>query len=246
MGRRYRRRYRSSRYSLEGLVFLAVIGTLSQIKIETILFYGVLIIGVGLAAFIFYKRHKKKLILESGIDIIDNMEGVKFEELLLMHFQKQGYKGHLTPTTNDYGADLIVENNGQKTVVQAKRWKQTVGIEAVQQVIGAIKHYNATMGIVITNSNFTQQARNLAKTNSIEMWDRKVLISFMRKNNGREMAKSVSYVETTYENNSNNSDPVVEQCPDCGKQLNMRNGKNGKFWGCAGYPICRYTKELGA
>lgn len=28
-------------------------------------------------------------------------------------------------------------------------------------------------------------------------------------------------------------------CPDCGKALRRRNGANGFFWGCTGYPECR-------
>ncbi len=39
----------------------------------------------------------------------------------------------LTPETGDYGADLVLSKDGRKIVVQAKRWKNVVGIEAVQQ-----------------------------------------------------------------------------------------------------------------
>jgi predicted RNA-binding Zn-ribbon protein involved in translation (DUF1610 family) len=33
-------------------------------------------------------------------------------------------------------------------------------------------------------------------------------------------------------------------CPRCGKTLVLRNGRNGKFYGCAGYPDCRFTKNI--
>lgn len=239
MGRRYYRRYRRRKKdSFEGLMALVFLIVIFQIKIKTILFLAAFIlIGVVL-----YRRHKRRLILESGIDIIDRMDGVKFEEVLSVHFQKQGYKTQFTPTTNDYGADLVIEKGGEKIVVQAKRWKQVVGIEAVQQAIGAIKHYNAARGMVITNSTFTQQAKNLARTNHIELWDRKTLINFLRSENGREMAERVYELDTLIENNSlGNQQPEI--CPACGKVLTLRHGKYGKFWGCSGFPICRYTKE---
>ncbi len=35
-----------------------------------------------------------------------------------------------------------------------------------------------------------------------------------------------------------------ETCPDCGKPLIERWGRNGKFIGCSGYPECRYTRPL--
>ncbi len=33
-------------------------------------------------------------------------------------------------------------------------------------------------------------------------------------------------------------------CPKCGEMLVQRNGKYGRFWGCSGYPECRYTEKM--
>ena len=33
-------------------------------------------------------------------------------------------------------------------------------------------------------------------------------------------------------------------CPRCGGTLVIRNGKNGQFYGCSGYPRCRFTLPL--
>lgn len=35
----------------------------------------------------------------------------------------------------------------------------------------------------------------------------------------------------------------VPICPRCGNLLKKRNGKFGEFWGCAGFPDCRFTKD---
>ena len=32
-------------------------------------------------------------------------------------------------------------------------------------------------------------------------------------------------------------------CPRCGRKLVLRHGKNGSFFGCAGYPSCKFTKS---
>lgn len=37
---------------------------------------------------------------------------------------------------------------------------------------------------------------------------------------------------------------TTETCPECGKSLIIRWGRNGKFIGCSGYPDCRYTRPL--
>lgn len=35
-----------------------------------------------------------------------------------------------------------------------------------------------------------------------------------------------------------------EKCPECGKDLIYRDGRNGKFIGCSGFPDCKFTKAI--
>lgn len=222
---------------LPGIVVLVIIilwvktGSLSTTA-TVLVVVAALFLGVG---YFLYRRKRKKL-LESGIDIIDNMSGKMFEEMLLEHFRKLGFKGTTTATTADYGADLILTKNNVKYVVQAKRWKQNVGIEAVQQIVAAIKHYNADKGIVITNSYFTKNAENLALSNQVELWDRDKLINILSQARGKELAEEVAQAK-----NLENS--VEEICPRCGNKLVVRNGKRGRFYGCSSFPKCRFTKS---
>lgn len=37
---------------------------------------------------------------------------------------------------------------------------------------------------------------------------------------------------------------LIKKCPKCGQLMQKRNGKFGMFWGCGGYPDCRYTENL--
>jgi len=41
---------------------------------------------------------------------------------------------------------------------------------------------------------------------------------------------------------SGNDAKAKHTCPDCGKALQRRKGKNGFFWGCSGYPDCKTTR----
>jgi ssDNA-binding Zn-finger/Zn-ribbon topoisomerase 1 len=45
-------------------------------------------------------------------------------------------------------------------------------------------------------------------------------------------------MEKVFEENS----PLL--CPQCGRVLQEREGRFGKFLGCTGYPDCRYTRNL--
>ncbi|TAG86860.1 MAG: restriction endonuclease [Oscillatoriales cyanobacterium] len=125
------------------------------------------------------EEESRKRLLNSGILEVDVMTGKEFEIFLDVHFKKMGYNVILTQDSQDYGADLILYKDGSKTVVQAKRSKNPVGIKAVQEVAGAVRHYNGNKGRVITNNRFTENAYNLAKSNDVELWDRKKLIEFI-------------------------------------------------------------------
>jgi len=38
--------------------------------------------------------------------------------------------------------------------------------------------------------------------------------------------------------------PTDLSCPQCGKPLVIRTSRRGEFYGCSGFPACRYTKPL--
>lgn len=238
-----RRKYRKRKSNdISSLIAILLLIAWSQFGLEKMLAFTVLFIGICLLIVILFRRHKNNILLASGVDIIDKMSGGHFEEFLLVHFKKNGYKGYTTPESNDYGADLVIEKNGIRTVVQAKRWQQKVGIEAVQQIIGSINYYGASSGIVVTNSFFTRSAINLAAANNIDLWDRNKLIEFMSKHNGRSMAEQVTGgVNFTAPSASL---VLTKKCPACGNELVIKNGKFGKFLGCVDYPNCKHTSNL--
>ncbi len=115
----------------------------------------------------------------SGIAQIDKMDGIQFEKYLEQLFRLQGYKANATRAQGDYGADLVIIRNGEKIVVQAKRYSKNVGLKAVQEVHGAIAHYKASAGWVVTNSGYTQQARNLALSNNVRLIGRDELVEMI-------------------------------------------------------------------
>lgn len=39
-------------------------------------------------------------------------------------------------------------------------------------------------------------------------------------------------------------DSNVKTCPLCNLPLKKRNGRYGEFWGCTGFPNCRYTENI--
>jgi len=112
---------------------------------------------------------------------IDAMTGEQFERYLKTYFEAEGYRASLTRRTGDFGADLVLKKGRSKIVVQAKRYNGSVGLAAVQEAVAAVKYYGANKAMVITNSRFTKGAKDLARANSITLWDRNILLKKMAK-----------------------------------------------------------------
>lgn len=163
-----------------------------------------------------YKKRRENRLKNSTLKDIDNMSGEEFEEFLEIVFRDMGYKTMLTPVTGDYGADLLIKKKGVKTVIQAKRWKSIVGVEAVQQVVASMRYYKATDAMVITNNYYSQNAINLAKVNNVRLWDRGDVIKLIKSG----------------------------ECPKCGADLLVRKGPYSEFLGCSNYPRCKYTEKI--
>jgi hypothetical protein len=101
-----------------------------------------------------------------------DLSGVEFEAYLAKVLKEQGFEDiRGTATTGDQGADLIAKRGGQTIVIQAKRYRGSVGNRAVQEVVGAINFYGADEGWVITSGTFTTSAKALAQKNNVKLID---------------------------------------------------------------------------
>lgn len=120
-------------------------------------------------------------IIEYSIEDIDLMSGFEFESFLAKLFKNMGYKVKETKLSGDQGADLILEKNKNLIVVQAKCYSGKVNNKAVQEVVASIKYYKAKEGIIVTNSEYTKSAIDLADSNDIRLIDRQKLKGLIKK-----------------------------------------------------------------
>lgn len=152
------------------------------IKLAIIIFLFINLLCPLLKVFrkVIRKKLRYKRYLDSPLAAVDKMKGEEFEEYLAAHFRKLGYCVSMTPKSNDYGADLVLKKNGIITVVQAKRYRDKVGIKAIQEIIGAKGYYKAEKMMVVTNSYFTSGALKLAESNDVDLWDRNSINKFFK------------------------------------------------------------------
>jgi restriction system protein len=111
---------------------------------------------------------------------VDKMDGHDFEHYLAPLFERLGYRAEVTKGSGDFGADLILRKKGKKYVVQAKRYSGSIGVSAVQEVVGALGYYKAHGAMVVTNNYFTPAAEELAKHNRVQLIDRDELAHMMK------------------------------------------------------------------
>lgn len=114
--------------------------------------------------------------------IVDNMEGREFELFAGDLFRRLGFTNvAVTPSSGDFGADVIAEKDDIRYAIQCKRYGGPVGVSAVQEVIASKSLHDCHVACVLTNSTYTPAACELAKKNLVILWDREKLKEFIEK-----------------------------------------------------------------
>lgn len=79
----------------------------------------------------------------------------------------------VTQLSQDGGVDVVAYDKrpilGGKVVIQAKRYRHTVGVSAVRDLYGTMMNEGANKGILITTSGYGSAAFNFVKDKPIEL-----------------------------------------------------------------------------
>lgn len=99
----------------------------------------------------------------------------EFENLITNLFQKMGLETRQTQSSRDGGVDCVAYDPrpifGGKVVIQAKRYKNTVGVSAVRDLYGTLQNEGASKGILVTTSGYGKAAFEFAEGKPIELLD---------------------------------------------------------------------------
>jgi Holliday junction resolvase len=106
-----------------------------------------------------------------SLEYINNLQGIDFERLLMVKLRGFGFEVMDTPKSGDFGADIVLQDRDEtRYIIQCKRFNSKVNLKAVQEIVGAMRHYGADYAIVATNNQFLKSAVELAKSNDVELW----------------------------------------------------------------------------
>ncbi len=125
----------------------------------------------------------------AGLDSRDDLMTLtptEFEHLVRQLFEAlPGMQGWTTRASGDNGVDAVIFNDtpitGGLTVVQAKRYKSSVGVAHVRELAGAMEDKKAGRGVLVTTSTFTKGAVELAeRLQRIQLIDRHHLVQLLK------------------------------------------------------------------
>jgi restriction system protein len=97
----------------------------------------------------------------------------EFESLISNLFEKMGLETRQTQASRDGGVDCVAYDPrpifGGKVVIQAKRYKHTVGVSAVRDLFGTMQNEGASKGILVTTSGYGKSSFQFAEGKPLEL-----------------------------------------------------------------------------
>lgn len=97
----------------------------------------------------------------------------EFEGLISNLFQKMGLETRQTQASRDGGVDCVAYDPrpifGGKVVIQAKRYRGTVGVSAVRDLFGTMQNEGASKGILVTTSGYGSASFEFAEGKPLEL-----------------------------------------------------------------------------
>ncbi len=121
-----------------------------------------------------YRRKSKERLKRLTLERLKGMDPKEFEHAVADLLRVIGYRDvRVVGGSGDLAVDITAKHGKDKVVVQCKRYTgKKVTSPELQMFIGMmLTEYKATKGIYVTTSSFTQDAIELARRHSIELWD---------------------------------------------------------------------------
>lgn len=114
----------------------------------------------------------------------------EFESLITNLFEKMGLETRLTQASRDGGVDCVAYDPrpifGGKVVIQAKRYKHTVGVSAVRDLFGTMQNEGASKGILVTTSGYGKASFAFADGKPLELLSGSNLLYLLAEHAGIE------------------------------------------------------------
>lgn len=129
---------------------------------------------------------------DEELDKINNMSEKEFIKYTIAMLIKDKFikNAYTFSETEDFGADIIGEHDGEKYAFICIKSNSKVDSESIGEILRGMNYYKCKKGVIITNNYFTDKAYIVAEASNVELWNvddfmqisRKVLHDFKAEN----------------------------------------------------------------
>jgi restriction system protein len=175
-----------------------------------------------------------------SIGLLQQMEWKLFEDLSTAYYKEKGIRAELTKLGADGGIDIKLfqgDSEQPTSIVQCKAWNsKSVGVKSIREFLGVMSHEKIAKGFFMTSGAYTDEAKDIAKTNRITLIDGGMFLAMIQRLPEDAQLRLLNLVIA--------GDYTTPSCSRCGVKMIRRTGKQGDFWGCKNYPKCRQTLHI--
>lgn len=217
--------------------------------------FGVLgVLAIPLLVWVIGRIQEEQWKERAGLGGLGAMTEAQFESWVESLFTGLGYKLEPARGRESLGVDwILIDSYGYRTAVQIRRWRQDVGPEAIEQIVGGAVFHRCDDRLVITTASFTNEAKRLGRQTETRLWGIRELAGAMeqvRKGATVELsqrspapapaaeaapAPPIRSAETVAAASMPEPMPT---CPRCGKVMVKRSVNGRPVMVCANFPRC--------
>ncbi len=198
----------------------------------------------------------KDLILNSSNGYTSQIDEIVLSEYGIFVIETKNYKGWIfgNEKSENWTQVLYKEKHSFRNPVK-QNWSHIYTLKNVLKDFPSIKYYpivvfsgNATLKKiessvpVIYDTRLNRTIKKLSTLKCLTLDEVNSIKSILESSELTDRTAKREHVKNIKRN-------LVEKeikksnliCPRCNSELKLRNGKNGKFYGCSNYPRCRFT-----
>ena len=176
--RKNRRRYEASVGAVPAVILLIILA-----NVLPVLKWLFICVIVGIVIYILYLLYRTNNPRTIKVEL-DNLDSSTFETYCIKLFGLNDFVNVRSAKINsNKGIDIIAEKSGQSYGIKCVLANKDTNVDAdnLRQAMAGSKYFCCDNVAIITNRDFTLNAKTLAQKENIILWNREELINFLGK-----------------------------------------------------------------
>lgn len=206
--------------------------------------------GLAMLSKLLEKRHAAALRRLASLEKLRAVPWRQFESLVGAYYRSEGYSVFENGVPGpDGGIDLVLVKNGQRTLVQCKKFRdRNVTVNHVRELLGVMHDEGAAKGILVTTAEFTADAMALGLRHAVlDLVPGPRFAQLIQDRFGENLEADLEEKPTATQ------DCVKDapHCPYCNELMEQKTARRGvhqgkQFWGCPRWPDCEGIRPIPA